>query len=261
MTGRPFAGDTAAFYRRYRRDYPAELLSHLARLGRGGRGRLLDLGCGTGQLAVALASRFAEVVGVDPEPDMLREAERVAAERGIENVTWIKGSAEDLGRRTSAWGRFDLVTIGTAFHLMDPIPTLDDARRVAAGGAVAVVYNGSPMWLHPEPWARAVRAVLEARLGRLDDSDFTTEALRSAEDGMRRLGYSSIQRWERSYADPIDVDFVAGHLLSATSAEQIPPAQRQAFAQELAAAIAAVAQSGRVVESVSVRAVIGQVHL
>src|SRR2546425_9642627 len=56
---RPFMGDTASFYARYRREYPAELISRLREFNRGGRGRLLDLGCGTGQLLLQLVGSFA----------------------------------------------------------------------------------------------------------------------------------------------------------------------------------------------------------
>ncbi|WP_353615266.1 MULTISPECIES: class I SAM-dependent methyltransferase [unclassified Mycobacterium] len=47
-------------------------------MGLDGAGRLLDLGCGTGQLALPLAGHVTEAVGVDPEADMLTEATRQA---------------------------------------------------------------------------------------------------------------------------------------------------------------------------------------
>src|SRR5690349_23730188 len=39
-----------------------------------GTGRLLDLGCGTGQLAIPFSSYFEEVIGLDPEPEMLEQS-------------------------------------------------------------------------------------------------------------------------------------------------------------------------------------------
>ena len=45
-----------------------------ARFRLDGTGRLLDLGCGTGQLVIPLAAHVAEAVGMDPEPEMLVEA-------------------------------------------------------------------------------------------------------------------------------------------------------------------------------------------
>ena len=255
---RPFAGDTASFYARYRREYPAELIARLLEFNRDGNGRLLDLGCGTGQLVIQLAGFFEHVVGIDPEPDMLREAKRAARERGVGNVEWVTGSAGELRELERDLGRFDLVTIGTAFHFMEPRVILGELRRIAAGGAVAVAYNGSPIWLHPDPWAKALRSVLEARLGQLRDTDFTAEALRAAEDTMRELGYTQVERWERHYVETIDLDFVVGHIFSATSTDQIPSAQRREVAQEVRSAIIGAALSERVDETVSVRAVIGR---
>jgi hypothetical protein len=114
------------------------------------------------------------------------------------------------------------------------------------------------MWLYPDPWAKALRRVLEARLGPLRDLDFTVEALGVCEATMRDLGYLGIERWEQSYEDTIDVDFVVGHILSATSIEQIPPAQGRSFEDDVRSAITAVAPSGRVVETVVVRGIIAR---
>lgn len=255
---RPFAGDTASFYTRYRRGYPHQLIGRLREFNRDGCGRLLDLGCGTGKLLLQLAPFFEHAVGIDPEPDMLREASRAARGRRLGNVAWLTGSASDLPRLEPTLGRFDLVTIGTAFHFMEPHATLSDLRRIASGGAVAVAYNGSPMWLHPDPWAKALRSVLAGRLGQLSDTDFTAEALRVAEETMHDLQYTHVERWELARTETIDLDYVIGHILSATSADQIPAAQRLDFAQEVRSAIKAVVPSGRVVETVSIRAVIGQ---
>ena len=255
---RPFAGDTANFYAHYRRSYPAEFVAHLQGFDLGCGGRLLDLGCGTGTLLFQLAPSFEQAVGIDPEPDMLREAKRAAREQGIRNVEWIRASSAELRELEPLLGRFDLVTIGTAFHFMEPRATLSELQRIAGGGVVAVAYNGTPMWLHRDPWATALRAVLESRLGRpLRDTDFTAEALRAAEEAMRDLGYTQVERWEQTSTETIDLEFVVGHILSATSTDQIPPADRQDFAQEVSSAITAVAPSGRVTETVQVRAVIG----
>jgi ubiquinone/menaquinone biosynthesis C-methylase UbiE len=255
---RPFAGDTASFYARFRRPYPAQFVARLGEFGSGGRGRLLDLGCGTGILSFQLAPFFDQAVGIDPEPDMLREAERAARRDGFENVEWIRGSSTQLRALAPALGRFDLVAIGTAFHYMEPQATLSELQRIAPGAAVAVAYNGSPMWLHSDPWAKALRCVLESRLGQLGDADFTAEALQTAEETMRELGYGEIERWERTEAEVIDLDFIVGHILSAVSSDQIPPTQRSQFAQEVRSAIHAAAPAGQLVEAVPVRAVIGR---
>ena len=131
--------------RAYRRPYPTELIEHLRRFGRGGQGRLLDLGCGTGQLLLQLAGFFDHCIGIDSEPDMLNEAARLARERHIGNAEWIQTSSSHLLDLESQLGLADLATIGTAFHFMEPQATLGALMRlVREGGAVA----GSLQRLH-----------------------------------------------------------------------------------------------------------------
>lgn len=61
-----FAG-TAWHYARYRPGYPQAFVDDLVTgLSLDGTRRLLDLGCGTGQLTIPLAPHVAEAVGMDP---------------------------------------------------------------------------------------------------------------------------------------------------------------------------------------------------
>jgi len=106
---------SAAHYRPGRPPYSAELESILAReLGLNGTGRLLDGGCGPGILALRLVGLFEEVVGLDPDSDMLAEASRHATAAGITNVSWVHAIAEDLPG--VAPGPYRLVTFGQSFH-------------------------------------------------------------------------------------------------------------------------------------------------
>jgi SAM-dependent methyltransferase len=57
--------------------------------------RVLDVGCGSGNAALAAARRFCRVVGVDGDPDLLERARRRAEVEGLE-VTFLEGEAEDL---------------------------------------------------------------------------------------------------------------------------------------------------------------------
>jgi SAM-dependent methyltransferase len=103
----------ASHYARYRPRYPAELLARVAeRAGLDGRGRLLDLGCGTGNVAIPLAAYVEEVVAVDIEPEMLAELRRAAPA----NVRTVEARAEDVDE---SWGVFRLATVGAALHWFD----------------------------------------------------------------------------------------------------------------------------------------------
>lgn len=85
---------TASYYARSRAGYPDAFFRHIiARFALDGTQRLLDLGCGTGQLTLPLAASVAAAIGIDPEPEMLAEAEMAATRAGITNITWQQGSA------------------------------------------------------------------------------------------------------------------------------------------------------------------------
>ncbi len=145
----------AAHYLTGRPPYPPRLVERVAALtGLPRDGRVLDLGCGPGMLAQAFAPLAAEVMAVDPEPEMLRVARRAAGDIGIR---FLRGSSYDLG---PALGRFDLVVMGRSFHWMDRAETL---RRldplVEAGGAVVLFGDAHPdlpdnAWRMP--WREAI---------------------------------------------------------------------------------------------------------
>ena len=64
-------------------------------------GRLVDLGCGTGRLAIHFAARGFDCVGVDLSDTMLTQARANAAARGA-NVEWHAGNLVELGGLPSA---------------------------------------------------------------------------------------------------------------------------------------------------------------
>lgn len=148
-----FAG-TAWHYARYRPGYPPTVLHELiARLGLDGTGRLLDLGCGTGQLTLPLAAHVSEAVGVDPEPDMLTEAHRQASEQGVTNVHWVRGSSADLPGNL---GHFQLVTMGRCFHWMDREHVLTALGGMVDEQGALVIVNDSNLNLPSTPWQQAI---------------------------------------------------------------------------------------------------------
>lgn len=133
---------SAPYYVRGRPPYSADLGERLAELlDLDGHGRLIDVGCGPGILALALAGSFDEVVGVDPDPAMLKEAERHAVESGIANVCWVKSRAEDL---PADFGPFRMATFGRSFHWMHRSRVAALMREMLEpGGAFVHVNSGS----------------------------------------------------------------------------------------------------------------------
>lgn len=111
--------------------------------------RVLDLGCGTGDLALTI-SRFSgrrtEVTGLDYSPPMLEKARGKAAAAGL-SVEFIHG---DATRTPFPDGHFDCVGISFAFRNLtykNPLcePHLTEVRRVLKpGGRYVIVESSQP---------------------------------------------------------------------------------------------------------------------
>ncbi len=236
-----FGGEVAGFYQRYRRGYPAEVIDGLvAAFGLTRDDVVLDLGCGTGQLALPIAERVRAVVGMDPEPDMLAEARRVAADRT--NLSWMIGADTDVPVLGSLLGKDTLgaVTIGQALHWMDHDNLFHALRPlVRSGGGVAVVTNGTPLWLQDSTWSQALRRHLELWL----DSEGTATC-GTDEDSQTRYSASlaaagfTVGRSDFHYEDELDLDRIIGGVYSALPVDLLPPLeQRSYFAKQVGRAL------------------------
>jgi ubiquinone/menaquinone biosynthesis C-methylase UbiE len=85
-----FAG-TASYYSKYRARYPSEIFADIAiNFNLDGNGWLLDLGCGTGELAIPLAKYFENVLAIDPDEPTLHEGSKKARNLNIDNIAWQK---------------------------------------------------------------------------------------------------------------------------------------------------------------------------
>lgn len=56
--------------------------------------RVLELGCGTGDICLAIARRGAHVVGLDNSPEMIRAAQDKARRQGCARARWVQGRME-----------------------------------------------------------------------------------------------------------------------------------------------------------------------
>ncbi len=214
-----FGGTTAQLYAKYRRDLPAAQAAELAeRIGLGPDDVVVDLGCGTGQLAVPLQPYCAAVVGIDPEPAMLVEFRARRAAR----VLYVLGDDHDLPRLGSVFGRpVGAVVIGNALHWMDEAATFRaGAALVRLGGVVAVITQGPPMWLGAAPWQVAVRETLEASSGPANGNCRTDQV--ALDDRLARARALDLDvevvSWEAEHV--VDIGWVVGHLGSAMNVEQ-----------------------------------------
>jgi ubiquinone/menaquinone biosynthesis C-methylase UbiE len=115
--------------------------------------RILDLGCGTGSMALKLKTKFpdAEVTGLDLSPYMLVVAEHRSQESG-QAIIWRHGLAEATGLASE---KFDLVTIGLLFHETPPAiaqAILQEAYRLLRTGGEILILDGNQRMLRQSGW-------------------------------------------------------------------------------------------------------------
>jgi len=116
---------------------------------------IVDIGCGTGVLAVDLALRGHDVIGVDPAPAMLDIAR---ARPGGGTVRWIQGVAADVSRATA---ELVIMTGHVAQYFVDDaewVRLLADVRRILSPGGRLAFETRNPAVDWRERWTR-VRTV------------------------------------------------------------------------------------------------------
>ena len=99
------------------------------------QGDVLDVGCSHAELALAVAERGHTVVGIDLAPTAVAAASAAAAERGLDNATFV---CDDITSFTGYDGRFGTIFDSTLFHSL-PVEGREGYRhrstRAAAPGA------------------------------------------------------------------------------------------------------------------------------
>jgi SAM-dependent methyltransferase len=131
--------------------------------------RVLDVGCGTGRLAIALADRGARVWGVDPSEEMLAQARANSEGR----VQFKQASAEALPFKD---GWFDRGVFRLVIHLVERPRAFAETARVLAPRGRIVVATFAPESLDRFWVTRVFPEVAEIDRGR-----FPTEAELSEE--------------------------------------------------------------------------------
>jgi protein-L-isoaspartate O-methyltransferase len=165
----------ASDYARYRTGYPDEVVDDVVNVARLQAGsRVLEIGCGTGQLSVPLARRGVQLVAVELGSNLASIARR--------HLSGYPGAQVEVAA-FEQWqppaSPFDAVVAASAFHWIDPqIRFRKSARALRPGGVLAIVQahqvkGGTPGFVaDTQPYY--------LRWGLSDDPSFEPAAARDA---------------------------------------------------------------------------------
>ena len=234
---------TVAYYDRYRLAYPDRLIARVAGLmGLKPGAAVLDLGCGTGMLAIAFARLGMAVTAMDPEPDMLAATEAGARAAGV-TLILKQGSSYDL---KPEMGPFRLATMGRSFHWMDRAATLAMLDRIVTpDGGVALFHDAHPP-VEENGWFKLLRDVQDkygARAGERQGGH------RRYEPFLFASAFTQLDGLSVTIRQSLTVEEIVGRALSMsrTSPERLG-ARQEEFTAALAAALREWSPDGRFTE-------------
>ena len=147
--------------------------------------RILDLGGGTGDIALALAERGAIVTLADPSVEMMAVGRR---RPGAEAIDWVEAEAEHLPFDDAT---FDAVTISFGIRNVTRLePALAEIRRVLKPGGrfFCLEFSQPHAWLAPfyRLWSRTAIPVLGATVsGRREAYRYLVESIEGFPDQTR----------------------------------------------------------------------------
>ena len=217
-------------YDAQRPGYPAEMVEEAIRFsGIPAGGKIMEIGCGTGQATKPFAERGYCMTCLDPGPNTAAKARQNL--KHCLNVTVLTGTFEDWLPPQS---HYDLVIAATSFHWVAPgVRFTKSAQILRPGGTLALLYNAhaakdSGFFREAQEIFNRITPGLRAKKTKPQESPGT-------ETGMELFEKPVIKfyEWEKQFSA---VNYLA-HLSTFSDHISLPEAQREELFRELRALI------------------------
>jgi trans-aconitate methyltransferase len=244
-----FAG-TAGYYATFRPPIPASVVTSVVDgVALDGRGVLLDVGTGTGEVILAFRHAFEEFVGLEPDEAMLSYAlARLGEDLPESKLHLVHGAAPEL---PSQWEPYRAVIFSRSFHWVDVEVTAKRCWDALAFGGACVVMGDGSFWTGDEAWQETVRHVVKRWLGearRAGASAYSPPA-RPFEDVLADAGFEDIRQTRIPERRTWTIDSIFGYLYSTSfSARHLYGERIGAFEAELRKELEASNPSGTFTE-------------
>ncbi len=220
----------------HRPPYPAAVFDILADLVVDDPRVVLDVGCGTGEIARQLAARVERVDAVDQSPGMMARG-RLLPGGDLPTLRWIHASAEDAPLRPP----YALVTAGASLHWMEWDVVLPRFRDALAPRAALAIVDQQTL---PTPWDADLARLIPRFSTNRDYRPYDLVAELMARRLFRRDGE------ERTASVPftqaVDAYVESFHARNGFSRDRMGPQQAAAFDDALRALVSPHADAGKI---------------
>ncbi|UCC40409.1 MAG: class I SAM-dependent methyltransferase [Candidatus Aminicenantes bacterium] len=216
MSTKELFNEVAQYYAVYRPGVPMEAVNYLIdRFKLNSMSQVLDLGCGTGQLARSLCKHVAKVICVDSGKEMIRLAQKT-----IKSIVGCNGKVQLICKKAEEFSMpmssLDLVTICRAFHWMNHDVVLRKYNSTLRPGGGFAILGDSSLWNGNEPWQKTAKKTIQHFLGekrRAGDKYFSVSS-EPYDLMLKRYGYVDIDVKEFEVIRFWNIDSIFGYLYS-----------------------------------------------
>lgn len=240
---------TVDFYR-FREPYPPAFFKEVAaQLALTRAIRMLDVGCGPGNLAIGFTPYVATCTAIDVEAEMLRAARQAAGQAGV-NIDFRQVPIQQFDAQQST---YDFVTVGRALHWLPADPTVAVFERIIAPGGHIALCGARHVEAGSEDWAVAYKRVRDAWSPNHDESCYHPDL----DQWFARSRFRRVKDIVVDHAHLVTVNELILRALSfSTTSPAVVGDKRPQFEAELKAALKPFARSGEIEEKLKVKATI-----
>lgn len=208
--------DIVEYYDAYRPGVPTEVVDYIVdRFALDGMSQVIDLGCGTGQLAKSLCKHVSKVICVDSDKEMISSAQKT-----IKSIKACNGKIKFICKKAEEFSMpmnsINLVAICRAFHWMDQDIVLRNYKSLLRPGGGFALLGDNSLWNGTEIWQKKAKETIQHFLGdkrRAGDKHFsaTTEPYESM---LKRHGYVEVEVKDFLITRYWNIDSILGYLYS-----------------------------------------------